>query len=153
MKYIIAKSNVSNKEIKARMEYIYDIFHIYTLKDNINSTEDITILKSMPESAVDLFMILGHDRRTDEFIRASYKEIRENNVVIIACNTSNFSSLRLLKNKNIFLPKNGAIISSYDGKNYGFDFNITDEEIILYRNRDKQLVNMLNNTFERRRIK
>lgn len=153
MKYIIAKSNVNNKEIKARMEYIYDIFHIYTLKDNINSTKDITILKSIPESAVDLFMILGHDRQTDEFIRANYNKIKENNVVIIACNTSKLSSLRLLKNKKIFLPKNGAIISFYDGKNYGFDFNITEEEIIFYRNRYKQLENMLNNTFERRRIK
>lgn len=153
MRYIITKSNVSNKEIKARMEYIYDLFHIYTLKDNINSTKDIIVLKTIPESAIDLYMIVGHDRRTDEYIRVNYKKIKENNIVVIACNTSKFSSLKLLKNKNIFLPKSGGIIDFYDGTNYGFDFNITDEEIILYRNRNEKIEKMLNSTFERRIIK
>lgn len=152
MKYIIAKSNVNSKEIRARMEYIYDLFHIYTLKDNINSTKDIIVLKTIPASAIDLYMIVGHDRRTDEYIRDNYKKIKESNIVVIACNTSKFSSLKLLKNKNIFLPKNGGIIDFYDGTNYGFDFNITDEEIILYRNKNENLDKMLNDTFERRII-
>jgi hypothetical protein len=152
VKYIIAKNNVSSKEIRARMEYIYDLFHIYTLKDNINSTKDIIVLKTIPESAIDLYMIVGHDRRTDEYIRDNYKKIKESNIVVIACNTSKFSSLKLLKNKNIFLPKNGGIIDFYDGTNYGFDFNTTDEEIMLYRNKNRNLYKMLNDTFERRII-
>ncbi|MDO4282253.1 MAG: hypothetical protein Q4D02_01335 [Clostridia bacterium] len=149
MKYIITKSNVSNAEIKARMEYIYDSFHIYTLVDSVNSNKDITILNTIPEDAIDLFMIVGHDRRTDEYIRANYKKIKENNIVIISCNTPRFSSLKLLKDKNVFLPKNGGIIDFYDGENYGFSFNITDEEIILYRNRNEKMEIMLKNTFER----
>ena len=141
MKYLITKSNVSNAEIEARMKYIYDLFHIYTLVDTV-----ITI----PENAVDLFMIVGHDRRTDEYLRANYKSIKEKNIVIIACNTSSFSSLKLLKNKNVFTPKNGGIIDFYDGMNYGFNFNITDEEVILYRNRNEHIEIMLSNTFQRR---
>ena len=150
MKYLITKSNVSNAEIEARMKYIYDLFHIYTLVDTVNSNKDITILTTIPENAVDLFMIVGHDRRTDEYLRANYKSIKEKNIVIIACNTSRFSSLKLLKNKNVFIPKNGGIIDFYDGENYGFNFNITDEEIILYRNRNEHIEIMLSNTFQRR---
>ena len=150
MKYLITKSNVSNAEIEARMKYIYDLFHIYTLVDTVNSNKDITILITIPENAVDLFMIVGHDRRTDEYLRANYKSIKEKNIVIIACNTSSFSSLKLLKNKNVFIPKNGGIIDFYDGKNYGFNFNITDEEVILYRNRNEHIEIMLSNTFQRR---
>lgn len=150
MKYLITKSNVSNAEIEARMKYIYDLFHIYTLVDTVNSNKDITILITIPENAVDLFMIVGHDRRTDEYLRANYKSIKEKNIVIIACNTSFFSSLKLLKNKNVFTPKNGGIIDSYDGMNYGFNFNITDEEVILYRNRNEHIEIMLRNTFQRR---
>ena len=150
MKYLITKSNVSNAEIEARMKYIYDLFHIYTLVDTVNSNKDITILTTIPEKAVDLFMIVGHDRRTDEYLRANYKSIKEKNIVIIACNTSRFSSLKLLKNKNVFIPKNGGIIDFYDGKNYGFNFNITDEEVILYRNRNEHIEIMLSNTFQRR---
>ena len=150
MKYLITKSNVSNAEIEERMKYIYDLFHIYTLVDTVNSNKDITILTTIPEKAVDLFMIVGHDRRTDEYLRANYKSIKEKNIVIIACNTSRFSSLKLLKNKNVFIPKNGGIIDFYDGKNYGFNFNITDEEVILYRNRNEHIEIMLSNTFQRR---
>lgn len=149
MKYLITKSNVSNAEIEARMKYIYDLFHIYTLVDTVNSNKDITILITIPENAVDLFMIVGHDRRTDEYLRANYKSIKEKNIVIIACNTSSFSSLKLLKNKNVFTPKNGRIIDFYDGMNYGFNFNITDEEVILYRNRNEHIEIMLSNTFQR----
>lgn len=150
MKYIITKSNVSNAEVKARMEYIYDLFHIYTLVDTVNSNKDITILKTIPENAIDLFMIIGHDSKTDEYIRVNYKKIKENNIVIIACNTARFSSLKLLKDKNIFIPKNDGIIDFYSGANYGFDFNITDEEVILYRNKNEKMEIMLNNTFKRR---
>ncbi len=150
MKYIVTKRDVSNAEIEARMKYIYDLFHIYTLVDTVNSDKDITILTTIPENAVDLFMIVGHDRRTDEYLRANYKNIKEKNIVIIACNTSRFSSLKLLKNKNVFIPKNGGIIDFYDGINYGFNFNITDEEIILYRNKNQDIEIMLGNTFQRR---
>lgn len=150
MKYIVTKRDVSNAEIEARMKYIYDLFHIYTLVDTVNSDKDITILTAIPENAVDLFMIVGHDRRTDEYLRANYKNIKEKNIVIIACNTSRFSSLKLLKNKNVFIPKNGGIIDFYDGINYGFNFNITDEEIILYRNKNQDIEIMLGNTFQRR---
>ena len=143
MKYIVTKRDVSNAEIEARMKYIYDLFHIYTLVDTVNSDKDITILTTIPENAVDLFMIVGHDRRTDEYLRANYKNIKEKNIVIIACNTSRFSSLKLLKNKNVFIPKNGGIID-------GFNFNITDEEIILYRNKNQDIEIMLGNTFQRR---
>ena len=149
MKYIIAKSNISNTEIKGRMEYIYDLFHIYTLIDSVNSNKDITILTTIPENAIDLFMIVGHDKRSDEYIRTNYKKIKERNIVIIACNTSRFSSLKMLKNKNIFTPKNVGIIKFYDGINYGFDFDITDEEVILYRNRNEKMEKMLRNTFKR----
>lgn len=150
MKYIVTKRDVSNAEIEARMKYIYDLFHIYTLVDTVNSDKDITILTTIPENAVDLFMIVGHDRRTDDYLRANYKNIKEKNIVIIACNTSRFSSLKLLKNKNVFIPKNGGIIDFYDGINYGFNFNITDEEIMLYRNKNQDIEIMLGNTFQRR---
>lgn len=150
MKYLIIKSNVSNAEIKARMRYIYDLFYIYTLVDSVNSNKDITILTTIPENAIDLFMIVGPDKRTDEYLQANYKRIKEKNIVIIACNTFRFSSLGLLKNKNVFIPRNEGVIDFYDGINYGFNFNITDEEIILYRNRNKDMELMLSNTFKRR---
>lgn len=149
MRYLIVKPNISEKEILARMEYIYDVFNLYTLKDSLNSAEEIVVLQSIPKTTIDLFMIVGHDRKTDDYMKTHYKEIQENNIVIIACNTSKFKCLDLFKNKNVYIPKNKNIISSYSGQRYGFDFEITDEEIMLYRNRSKDIEKMLKNTLER----
>ena len=148
MKYILAKSNVSQEEIKERMEYIYDIFHIYTLKDNTFSNENITVLKSIPENCIDLLMIIGHDRSTDKFLIDNYRKIKESNIAIIACNTCKFLSLQYLKGKQVYLPQKGGIISCYDGRYYGFPFDVTDEEILLYRNRNENLDEMLKKAFK-----
>lgn len=150
MKYVITKSNVSNKEVSARMEYIYNLFQIYTFVDKKKTNENITILKSIPEDAIDLCIIVGHDKRTDEYLKENQKKIKEKNIIIIACNTSAFSSLSSFKNKNIFTPQNGDMVNLYDGKNYGFNFDITDEEISLYRNKNESLDVMLMKTFKRR---
>lgn len=61
MRYLICKSNVSDKEIIARIEYIYELFHIYTLKDNKNSSKNITVLNSIPDHQPNILMIVGHD--------------------------------------------------------------------------------------------
>lgn len=149
MKYVVLKRNVESTEITERMKYIYDTFRIYTIIDNVNSSKDITVLKSIPDFSIDLLMIIGHDRSTNEYLKTHYKNIKEKNVVIIACNTLSFSSLKLFKDKNIYVPHNRGIINFYDGENYGFNFNITDEEIMLYRNREEKLENVLNKTFEK----
>lgn len=151
MRYVIAKNNVSNSEIKARMEYIYDVFHIYTRID-ISSSKDVVTLVSIPENAIDLLMIIGHDRTADYYIITNFHKVKENNIVVIACNTLYFLGIKLLKEKNIFLPYNGRLVNFFNGENYGFGFSITDEEIILYRNRKENLEEMLKNTFERRII-
>lgn len=148
MKYIIAKNYVSNSEIKARMEYIYDVFHIYTRKV-YDSENNVVTLLSIPENSIDLFVIIGHDKTTENYIWNNFYNIKENNIVAIACNISSFLSLKFLKDKNVFLPSSGGLIDFYDGTNYGFEFDITDEEIILYRNRKENLEEMLKNTFER----
>mgnify|MGYP000808100402 CR=1 FL=1 len=68
MKFLIAESSISKEELSERRKYIYDVFHIYTFVDSISSTKDITILKSMPINEIDLLIIVGHDRRTDEYL-------------------------------------------------------------------------------------
>ena len=51
--------------------------------------------------------------------------------------------------KNIYLPSNSAKLNYSDGREFGFDFDITDEEIMLYRNKKENIFTMLNNALER----
>jgi hypothetical protein len=149
VKYLISKSNITNAELSARIEYIYEVFNIYTLKDNSNSNSNITTLNSIPTNCIDLMVIIGHDITTDNYIKDNYKKITENNIVIIACNTGCFSNLSLLSEKNVYLPKNKKIINCYTGEKFGFKFNITDEEILLYRNKNKKLNEVLESYFDK----
>lgn len=155
MRYLICKKDVSNREIYARMKYIYDLFHIYTFKDNKNSNENITTLVSIPTNELDLLMLVGHDPITNNYIINNINCIPENNIIVISCNTMKIRNLKYIKNKkkflykNIFLPKKLEEINYYDGTEIGFDFDITNEENILYRNRKMNFYSMIATALER----
>ena len=149
MTYLICKNNIQAQEIEERRKYIYDVFHIYTLIDTKNSNKNLVVLKSMPYTAIDLFFIIGHNNSTDNYLKQHYKEIEEKNILIIACYTKKFLSIKLLKNKNVYTPIKEEIVEIYSGEDYGFKFDITDEEILLYRNRRKDLEEILNKIFRR----
>lgn len=152
MTYLICKNNISLKEIEERQKYIYDVFHIYTFIDTKSSNKNLVILKSMPDNIIDLFFIIGHTNLTNDYLKENYKNIKERNILIISCFTKYFSSIKFLKSKNVFIPTNGNIVKTYDGGNYGFDFEITDEEIQMYRKRKKNLREILNTIFKKKKL-
>ena len=149
MRYLICKNNISDKEIIARIEYIYEIFHIYTLKDNKNSSKNITVLNSIPNHQPDILMIVGHDPITNNYIIQNINTLPEKNIIIISCNTKRIKQIKNTYDKDIYLPSNYAKVNYSDGREFGFDFDITDEEIMLYRNKKEDIYTMLNNALER----
>ena len=152
MRYLICKNNVSNEEVIARIEYIYELFHIYTLKDNKNSNKDITILNSIPSHQPNILMIIGHDPITNNYIIQNIDTLPEKDIIIISCNTKKIKKLKNIHDKNIYLPSNSTKVNYCKGKEIGFDFDITDEEVMLYRNRTEDIYTMLNNSLERMKI-
>ncbi|MBR0492070.1 MAG: hypothetical protein IJJ82_08560 [Clostridia bacterium] len=149
MRYLICKNNVSNTEISARMKYIYDLFHIYTFKNSKNCSKNIIELNSIPTNQLDVIMIVGHDPVTNNYIINNIDDILENNIIVISCNTRKIRNLKDTKNKKIFLPKKTGKIEYYDGTEVGFEFDITDEENILFRNRKKEFYSMITSALER----
>lgn len=143
MRYLIFKNNVSNEEINARMQYIYDIFHVYTFKDSQNSNSTMTVLVSIPKNEIDVLMIIGHAPWTNNYIMENIGNISESNIIVISCNTGIIRNLRNFYNKKVFLPKMKGKIDYYDGKEIGFEFDITDEENMLYKNRKMELYAMI----------
>jgi hypothetical protein len=150
MTYLICKNDIKSKEIEERQKYIYDVFHIYTFVDTKNSNKNIVVLKSMPDNMIDLFFIIGHNNFTDNYLIENYNKIKEKNILIIACYTKYFSSIKLLKDKIVYIPMNGNIVKTYNGNDYGFNFEVTDEEIRMYRRRKENLNEMLNTIFKRK---
>ena len=149
MRYLICKKDISIEEISARMKYIYGIFHIYTYISAVNSSKNIIELKSIPSNQIDLLIVVGHDPMTNDYIINNISCIPEKNIAVISCNTGRIRVLKDIKNKMIFLPTKIGKIDFYNGKELGFDFEITDEEIKMYRNKNKDFNLILNIVFER----
>ncbi len=150
MRYLICKNNISNEEVTARIKYIYDIFHVYTLKSSKESNKEITVLKSVPDNQPDILMLIGHDPITNNYIIKNINKIPEKNIVVLSCNTKKIrKSIKKLKNKNIYLPREQGKINYFWGKEIKFEFDITDEEVILYRNRKENIEKMILKAFER----
>ena len=149
MRYLICKNDVTENELYARMKYIYDVFHVYTSLDCNCSNENIVQLVSIPTDALDLIVLIGHDSMVKSYLLKNILKMPEKNIVVSACNTNELYCLGSIKNKNIYLPRNKGIIRCYDGGKVGFDFDITDEENMLYRYKDMTFNEMFENVLER----
>lgn len=147
MTYIITK-DCNNDEINGRIKYIYDTFKIYVMR--AYAKDDSIILKSVPKNSLDICLLYGHCNITDKFVQKNYKKIKEKNIIIISCYTKNFKSISKLNTvkKNVFLPKEN-IVKVFEKETYGFEFNITDEERMMYLNRNLNLEEMLNKIFRK----
>lgn len=124
MRYIILKSNVSFKELKSRQEYLYDVFKIYTLPFYYDNCIE---LKSIPENYGDVVFINGHNNQVYNFLNV--KEPKEHDIVMITCYYGLIKKIKF-SGKDMFFTS--SITDTLNGKEYGFDFEITNSEIDLY---------------------
>lgn len=137
MRYLISKKQQNSK--RARQIYIYEAFHLFTLEKKQNS--DFIVLECFPFDYVDILFIVGHDKDVFKYIKDNLRVIPENNIVIISCNSKLFKKLPGI-NKKIYIPKeckSDEIVKIYDGSKWGFDFNITDCEIDIYNDHEKNI--------------
>ena len=150
MRYLIS-NEVSNDEIRARIAFLQEIFNIYIVRSFEDVFEGFLVYESFPKQDIDLFMIIGHNIKVDNLMISNYKKIYETNIVFITCFTENFYSTELFKEKNIFFPKTKGIEKIYNGSDFGFDFDITDEELYMYNNRKNDLDILLDIAFRRKK--
>lgn len=125
---------------KARMEYLFDIFKIYTLS---KEDENFIILEGFPFAFVDVLFIVGHDKLVYEYLEKNFDSIPESNIVVITCNPILFKMFKG-KGKTIFVSKNkNGLTRIYDGKKWGFEFDITDSELDFYNSKDTDIMEKL----------
>lgn len=128
------------KTKKARMEYLFDIFKIYTLS---KEDENFIILEGFPFAFVDVLFIIGHDKLVYEYLEKNFDSILESNIVVITCNPVLFKIFKG-RGKAIFVSKNkNGLTRIYDGKKWGFEFDITDSEIDFYNSKDDDIMEKL----------
>lgn len=147
MRCLICKEGVVTPEIADRIKYIYEVFHIYTFMESYRN--NYIMLNSIPKGQLDLLLIIGHDPYTNNYVIDNLKKIKEKDIIVISCNTQRIRNIKDWNDKNVYLPKQRDKINCYDGQDIGFGFDITDEEVMLYRNRRLNLIDMLDSVFEK----
>ena len=93
--------------------------------------------------------MIGHYFSVDMYITKNSNIIECENLIIISCFIHNMNLNKLKKVKRIYASKseNGET-KKYIGKDYGFDFKITDSELILYNTKKLEINERIKRAFD-----
>lgn len=136
-------------EMHARKKYLFDSMQLWTKLIPFN--EEFLCLEGFPVQELDVFFILGHNNLLKSFLITNLSYIYENTIVAITCDgTVNFSSINVC-GKNLYIPyqnKKNNLAYLLRGTEYGFDFDLTESEIIFYNTKkDSNIISRLNSSF------
>jgi len=127
MRYLIHENQL--KEMSARKDYLFDIFHLYFLPKAPEGS--YTPFSPVGEKGPDILFITGHTGSVFSHLDKNIKDIPENTIVITSCYGERFKKFR--NRKNIYVPNScDELCCIRNGKPYGFDFNISDAELDFY---------------------
>lgn len=136
MRYLLHRNQ--RGELTARQKYLYGVFKMYFLPDNPEGS--YIPLIPLGESDPNLLFITGHTPQIENHLKEYLDFIPEDNIIITSCFGEIFK--KFTGQKNIYIPKfapNFCFIRN--GKEYGFDFKISDVELDFY--------NVRGNTWDR----
>ncbi|CDE95851.1 putative uncharacterized protein [Clostridium sp. CAG:914] len=141
MKYVLLRKKVFAEEIKSRQEYLYDIFKVYTIPFYFDNYVE---LRSIPENFGNIIFINGHNGQVHSYLMS--KKIEENVIVMITCYQGLVQTVNL-NNKKMFFTD--ITTDKLNGKEYGFNFEITNSELNLYNCPYTSLNDKIEYSFER----
>ena len=131
MRYLISES--FKDEVSARKEYISEAMNLWFTQHECS--DGSIMLESIPPNELDIFFIVGHNKEINKYINNNIKNIHEKRIVAITCNANLKVSVVKKYEKDFYISlQRDSYCDLLDGSLYGFDFNPTESEIILYNN-------------------
>lgn len=141
MRYILLRKKISFEEIKSRQEYLYDVFKIYTIPFYFDNYVE---LRSIPENYGNVVFINGHNNQVYDYLMN--QEPKERDIVMITCYQGLVKKIKF-PNKDMFFTD--TTTEKLNGREYGFDFEITNSELNLYNCPYISVKKKINYSFER----
>lgn len=144
IEFVILKKIFSNDEIKSRIHYcnsVFCLYFTYRIKDNA------LIISSFPNTAKKYLFIVGHNSDICKYILSKHEFIE--NLVIISCKIPEFYLNKFSANKIFISNRNSNGNFFYNGKDWGFNFNITEDELDLFNLTAKDIQEKINQIFRR----
>lgn len=149
MRYIISKS--IDNEVSARREYLVETFNMWFTTECVNG---VTVLKSFPEHVCPVCFIVGHNREISDYLKKH--RIPENVIIIISCLKNLNLNKESMLGKEIYISNQNKydLSNRYKGSAYGFKFDVTESEIILFNSRKcKDIIRRIKISFETLNLK
>lgn len=149
LRYIIFKDGPNlKKDINYRKLYIYDTFSsVYRIEEK--EYEDRIELECFSICKMDIIIIIGHYYSVDRYISKNASSLECETLIIISCFVNRMDLNKLKKVKKIYVSKskNGET-ERYIGRDYGFNFKITDSELMLYNTKKMELQERIKKSFD-----
>lgn len=140
MRYLLCKSEEDS--LAQRISYIFDVFKLYAIKTG--ETGQFIVLETFPfgslEGYPEILFIVGHFNQVPIYLSKNIVNLNEDIILAITCFPKSLK--RFLKyGKQIYSSKNiNGYTKKYKGYHWGFNFDISDSEIDLYKNRHLDLL-------------
>lgn len=133
MRYLLPYSMTS--EMLPRKKYLFDSLHLWTKLFPIS--KEFMCLEGFPVQELDIFFIIGHNFMLKKYISNNLFDIYESTIIAITCDGKvDFSSLNI-NGKTLYIPHQNQnnLADLLDGSMYGFNFDLTESEILFYNSR------------------
>lgn len=150
-----------NTEILGRKEYLYNIFKLYfIIKKTVYFKENFIfpqyyILESFPFNSMnDFCIIVGDTNFVIDYINTHKRDFNGKVLIIITCIKNNVIKIKTLlsslKCKSIYFTKqDNDEANYYDGSKWGLNFKITLSELDFYNSNKDNIMEKLDENFER----
>ena len=120
------------ESLAGRMSYFNKALNLWVIPNDRVGT--FTVLGSIPSNCLDLCFIIGHNGEITALLKNN--EIKEKVVVIITCDLKTDFSKLFSRNQEIYIANQKEYVAElFSGAEFGFDFDLTESEVIFYNNR------------------
>ncbi len=145
MRYLLAETQ--EQEIIARQQYLYDIHKLYFVPEN--KTDGFIPLVPLGTAEPSILFIVGHYDQVEYFLNNNIRKIKEETIVLITCFSKKFKKYKKYKNNLFVSTSENEFSYCYDGKNYGFDFDVTESEVNYYISSHSDIMKRIEKSFQR----
>lgn len=144
MRYLLQR--IFESELSVRKDYLYDTIKLWT---TISVPSDGFIhLNSIPNNCLDVLFLVGHNGFIKNYLKTAI--IPEKAIVAITCDgKARFPKLHL-PGKTLYISRQNEnnYADLLRGSEFGFDFDLTESEILFYNTRKRpDVIERLNLTF------
>ena len=144
MKYLVAETQAY--EIPGRLEYLYDIFHLYFMPQN--TIDGFIPLTPLGVAEPSILFVVGHYDQIAKYLDQNNDQIKEKTIVFITCYANHLKTYK--KNKATWFTSfsKDEISYCYAGDKYGFGFAITESELNFYNSRETDIFKRIKENFK-----